>query len=152
MKNETQSALPGPAVTSPVAPTTRRIMQANRSRDTKLELEVRRRLHAAGLRFRVHVAELPGSPDLVMPKHSLAVFVHGCFWHGHEACGKWSPPATRTDFWATKIERNRRRDARVARRLRRAGWRVLVVRECAIEPGLRRVVAACGERQSRDRG
>lgn len=109
-----------------------RIMAAVRSRDTGPEMAVRRALHARGYRYRLHVKDLPGRPDIVLARHSAVVFVHGCFWHGH-ACTRFSLPATRAGWWAEKIERNRRRDARNARELRERGWRVFVVWECALK-------------------
>lgn len=107
-----------------------RNMALIRSVDTRPELVVRRIAHAAGLRFRLHRRDLPGSPDLVFPKRGFVVFVHGCFWHRHAGCFRTTMPKTRTAFWAAKFDRNVARDRRDARRLRRAGWRVLVIWEC----------------------
>ena len=109
-----------------------RIMRAVRQRDTAPELRLRRALHAAGARYRLHVRALPGSPDLVFPGRKLAVFVHGCFWHAH-TCRAGRPPATRTDYWLPKLEENRRRDARKIAELRALGWRVEVVWECELK-------------------
>ena len=106
-------------------------MSRIRGTDTGPEWLVRRHLHAAGFRFRLHAKELPGRPDLVLPKHGLVVFVHGCFWHGHW-CQRGRIPGTRAAFWAQKFEANKRRDAKNVRALRRAGWRVLTVWECSI--------------------
>ncbi len=106
-----------------------RIMAAVRSRDTAPEMIVRRLVHRMGYRYRLHVRELPGTPDLVFPRLRCAVAVDGCFWHGHR-CGACRMPATRRDYWAAKIARNIARDRRTRRALRRAGWRVLVVWEC----------------------
>lgn len=105
-------------------------MAGIRSGDTKPERVVRKFLHAAGLRYRLHVPDLPGKPDLVFPRHNVALFVHGCFWHGH-TCRYFKVPSTRTDFWVTKIRANQARDARQIERLREMGWRVLVIWECA---------------------
>lgn len=109
-----------------------RMMASIRGRDTKPELMVRQYLHGCGFRYRLHVRELPGRPDLVLPKWKAAVFVHGCFWHGHEGCRYFRVPATRTDFWVAKIRGNAERDARAEAALIGAGWRVIVLWECAL--------------------
>jgi DNA mismatch endonuclease (patch repair protein) len=112
-----------------------RIMAAIRSKHTGPEVRFAAFLRAHGVRFRRHVRGLPGSPDFVLAAHRVAIFVHGCFWHGHAACGKAARlPKTRRAFWKAKIERNRARDARDVRRLRARGWSVLTFWEC----GLRR--------------
>lgn len=108
-------------------------MAAIRGKDTKPELVVRRALHAAGLRYRLHQRELPGSPDIVLTRHRAVVFVHGCFWH-HHGCSKSVWPKTRAEFWRRKITANRDRDVRVQYFLKTAGWRVFVVWECEITP------------------
>lgn len=108
-----------------------------RGRDTKPELVLRRGLHAAGLRFRLHARDLPGCPDLVFPRYRAAILVHGCFWHGHH-CPLFKLPATRTEFWSTKIAGNQQRDQRTAEGLRRAGWRILTVWECSLKGPARR--------------
>ena len=114
------------------APLTRSQMMARvRSADTKPELVLRKALHATGYRFRLHVRSLPGRPDIVMRKHRCAIFVNGCFWHGHTGCKHFRVPKTRTEFWATKIECNRKRDRRAIEALLDDGWRVLVIWECA---------------------
>jgi DNA mismatch endonuclease (patch repair protein) len=114
------------------SPETRsRNMRAIRSADTKPELIVRRSLHAAGLRYRLGGAGLPGRPDLVLPRHRAVIFVHGCFWHGHD-CPLFKIPSTRLEFWKTKIGRNRENDAKVKSLLLVAGWRIATVWECAI--------------------
>ncbi|HVZ99151.1 MAG TPA: very short patch repair endonuclease [Caulobacterales bacterium] len=109
----------------------RRIMQAVGTKDTGPELIVRSALHRAGLRFRLHRRDLPGSPDLVFASRRVAVFVHGCFWHGHK-CSKGRMPKSRIDYWGPKIAKNRERDARNVRRLRRLGWTAITVWECDI--------------------
>lgn len=106
-------------------------MQAVRGRDTGLEMEVRRALHALGYRYRLHRRGLPGRPDIVFPSRRKAVFLHGCFWHAHEGCRLARAPKTRTDFWGPKLARNRQRDAENLDALRRLGWRTLVVWECS---------------------
>ena len=114
-----------------------RIMSAVRAADTSPEMVVRRALHALGYRFRLHRRDLPGTPDIVLPRHRTAVFVHGCFWHHHQGCPKSRLPTTNTEFWQRKIADNVRRDRRRARQLRAMGWRVLTVWECqAHKPSL----------------
>ncbi|MBW0451244.1 DNA mismatch endonuclease Vsr [Paraburkholderia phenoliruptrix] len=104
-------------------------MAAVRSYNTKPELAVRSALHAMGLRFRLHQRSLPGSPDIVLKRHSTVIFVNGCFWHGHR-CPKGRPPASRPEFWLPKLERNRERDRNAISELRKLGWRVVTVWEC----------------------
>lgn len=120
-----------------VAESTRRTMQANRSRDTGLELTLRRALWTAGVRgYRLYRKDLPGKPDLVFGRSRLCVFVHGCFWHGCERCGRFRLPKTNEAFWSAKIARNRQRDAEVRERLEALGYRVLVLRECELREDL----------------
>jgi len=106
-------------------------MRAIRSKNTKPELLVRRALHAAGYRFRLHVANLPGKPDIVLPKYRTVIFVHGCFWHGHN-CKYFRLPQTRPEFWKTKIEANQARDTNNIAKLNQLGWQVILIWECAI--------------------
>lgn len=119
-----------------------------RGKDTGPELRVRRIAHRMGLRFRLHRKDLPGRPDLVFPKHRLAVFVHGCFWHRHSGCPRASMPSTRVDFWEAKFAANVERDARQAAALEAQSWRVLVLwesglkDEALIETALREAVFA----------
>lgn len=101
-----------------------------KGKNTKPELVARRALHALGYRFRLHRGDLPGRPDIVLPKHKTAIFVHGCFWHRHPGCGKCSTPKTHIDFWQDKFDTNIARDARNVQALENAGWRVLIVWEC----------------------
>jgi DNA mismatch endonuclease, patch repair protein len=100
-------------------------------KDTAPELVVRRGLHAAGFRFRLHMRNLPGRPDLVLPKYRAVIFVNGCFWHGHD-CDAFRWPATRQDFWTAKISGNRSRDAANTLKLTELDWRVGIVWECAL--------------------
>jgi DNA mismatch endonuclease (patch repair protein) len=100
------------------------------NKDTGPELRVRRMIYAMGYRYRLHVRALPGTPDIVFSKAKKVIFVHGCFWHRHSKCGRL--PKTRKRFWITKLEQNRRRDIANIRKLRRAGWRVLVLWECEL--------------------
>lgn len=106
-------------------------MSRIRGSNTKLEVLVRKGLHARGLRYRLGGAKLPGRPDIVLPKYRTVVFVHGCFWHGHE-CSLYRLPKTRPEFWGDKIGRNRARDQRVTAELQATGWRVLTVWECSL--------------------
>lgn len=106
-----------------------RNMAAIRGKDTKPEMLVRRALHAAGFRYRLHPEGLPGRPDIVLPKYRLAILVHGCFWHKHH-CPAFVWPRTRAKFWREKIEDNVRRDQAAKLALRRAGWRTLTIWEC----------------------
>ncbi len=107
-------------------------MSRIRGRDTKPELVLRKALHAAGFRYRLHAPGLPGRPDLVFPKWGAAVFVHGCFWHQHKNCRIANVPGSNTAFWQAKFQANKRRDARAIRALRAVGWRVAVVWECQL--------------------
>lgn len=107
-------------------------MAAVRSKNTKPEIAVRKLLHAAGYRFRLHSKDLPGSPDIVLPKLKTVVFVNGCFWHRHQGCRFAAVPATRSDFWIHKFEENVQRDKRNYDLLRTLGWRVIVIWECEI--------------------
>jgi DNA mismatch endonuclease (patch repair protein) len=110
-----------------------RVMAMVKSRDTGPELRLARLFRAAGVRYRRCVRGLPGTPDFVLPAYRLAVFVHGCFWHGHAACAKGRKlPRTRRAFWRAKIARNRRRDARAARALRALAYGVYVLFECSL--------------------
>jgi len=107
-------------------------MQAIRSRDTKPEVTLRRLLHARGFRYRLHVKDLPGKPDIVFPKYHAVIQIHGCFWHGH-GCYLFRWPQSRREFWESKINTNRSRDERAIRALKERGWRVLTVWECALK-------------------
>ena len=103
-----------------------------RGKDTKPEVIVRKYLFSKGLRYRKNDRRLPGHPDLVFPKYRKVLFVNGCFWHGHEGCRYYRLPSSNVEYWKTKIELNRQRDARVVEELHRLGWEVLVVWECQI--------------------
>ena len=105
-------------------------MRRIHSKDTSPEMAVRRHLHGLGYRYRLHVKDLPGKPDLVFPGRRCILMIHGCFWHGHKGCRKSRMPNTNQQFWITKLEKNYARDRRHLRALRRLGWRVLVVWEC----------------------
>ena len=142
----------GPA--PPVDALRREIMRRVRSRDTGPELAVRRFLHRAGYRFRLHDRRLPGSPDLVLRRHRTVVFVHGCFWHRHRGCPRTTTPKTRREFWRTKFRANVARDAAAVRALETLGWRVVVVWECRtgsssdLAEALKPLLGAEGDRRS----
>jgi len=111
------------------------IMARVKSTNTSPEMAVRRALHAAGFRYRVHRDDLPGKPDLVFTKNKIAVFVHGCFWHGHR-CDRFRMPSSNQEYWTRKIQRNVERDARTAQVLAEMGWERIVIWECQIQQGL----------------
>lgn len=108
-----------------------RMMSGIRSKNTRNEIEIRKALHAAGFRYRLHRRNLPGTPDITLPRYRAVIFIHGCFWHGHN-CHLFKWPSTRPEFWTAKIGRNRERDQETRGALLEAGWRWLVVWECAI--------------------
>jgi DNA mismatch endonuclease (patch repair protein) len=108
-------------------------MAAVPQRDTTPEIRVRSRLHRMGYRFRLHVKQLPGTPDIVLPKHRCVVFVHGCFWHGHEGCNRSSLPKSNTEYWREKRIKNKARDRKAIAELQKLGWHCLVVWECEAE-------------------
>lgn len=113
-----------------VEPTRSEIMRAVGQADTKPELAVRRLLHSLGLRFRLHRADLPGTPDIILPRFRIAIFVNGCFWHRHEGCSRSTIPKTRTEFWLNKFKQNIERDQRNEQALLMAGWTTLTIWEC----------------------
>ena len=108
-----------------------RMMSGIRGRNTKPEILIRSLLHRQGFRFRLHVRDMPGKPDIVLPRYRAVVFVHGCFWHGH-SCPLFKLPGTRPDFWREKIERNQNNDNRAKKALLADGWRVGIIWECAL--------------------
>lgn len=110
-----------------------RNMSAIRGKDTKPEMIIRRYLHSCGYRFRLHRKDLPGKPDLVLPKYDLAIFVHGCFWHRHENCKYTTTPVNRSDFWTEKFSKNVERDRNNRGALLQEGWRVLIIWECGVK-------------------
>jgi DNA mismatch endonuclease (patch repair protein) len=119
------------------------VMRAVKSRDTKPEMIVRRAAHALGYRFRLHRKDLPGNPDLVFPSRKKAVFVHGCFWHGHDCARGARMPKANAEYWTAKIGRNVARDDRVRNELASLGWETLTIWECELRQG------AVNERLSR---
>lgn len=112
------------------------VMSCVGSKNTRPELIVRKYLHAQGFRFRLHRKDLPGKPDIVLPKFKAIVFVHGCFWHGHDGCRRAQLPATRTEWWAQKVARNQERDAEQQAKLREMGWRVVIIWQCQLKASI----------------
>ena len=110
-----------------------RNMASIRSASTKPELKIRHLLWHRGFRYRVNDRRLPGSPDIVLPKHKTVIFIHGCFWHGHKGCKNYTVPQTNTDFWIAKVARNQERDQEVWRKLEAKGWSVIIVWECELK-------------------
>lgn len=108
------------------------VMRSVKGKDTQPELEVRKLAHSLGFRFRLHRKDLPGRPDLVFPRLKVAIFVHGCFWHQHD-CPAAARPASRREYWDTKLDGNIYRDKKNARLLHSLGWRILVIWECQIK-------------------
>lgn len=109
-----------------------RMMAAVKSRDTKPELLIRSILHQKGFRFRLHVKDLPGKPDIVLPKYRSVILINGCFWHGHENCRFFKIPSTRTEFWEEKIHKNKINDSKAIAKLLAENWRVCVIWQCKI--------------------
>lgn len=112
-------------------------MSQIKGKNTKPELLVRRFLHSQGFRYRLHVRDLPGRPDVVLKKYNTVIFIHGCFWHGHTGCKYFIISKTRTDWWLAKINRNRKKDMKSERNLQQIGWKVLTVWECDLKPDKR---------------
>lgn len=108
------------------------IMSHIRGENTLLEISLRKYLFSNGFRYRIHVKNLPGRPDIVLPKYKSVIFVHGCFWHQHEGCKIGKIPKTRTQFWNEKFQKNKERDKKNIDDLLKAGWKVLVVWECEL--------------------
>ena len=110
-----------------------RNMSAIKSKNTKPEIKVRKVLHSMGYRFRLHSKDLPGSPDIVLPKYKTVIFVHGCFWHRHKNCKYASTPKTRQEFWEAKFRENINRDKLNQENLSSKGWKIIIVWECEIK-------------------
>lgn len=110
-------------------------MSRVRSKDTKPEMLVRKYLHNQGYRYRLHVASLPGKPDIVLPKYKTVIFIHGCFWHGHKGCHYFVIPKTRTEWWLQKIKGNQKNDQLHQIQLNVLGWKVITIWECELKNG-----------------
>jgi DNA mismatch endonuclease (patch repair protein) len=109
-------------------------MSRIKGKDTKPEMLVRKYLHANGYRYKLHDKTLPGKPDLVLPKHKTVIFIHGCFWHGHENCKYFKIPQTRTEWWTEKINRNIVNDVKAMKLLKKDGWKIVTLWECKLKP------------------
>ncbi|MBL7903898.1 MAG: DNA mismatch endonuclease Vsr [Bacteroidales bacterium] len=112
-------------------------MSRIKGKNTKPEIIVRKFLFAQGFRYRIHVNNLPGKPDIVLPKYRTVIFIQGCFWHGHEGCKYFVIPQTRTDWWLEKIKRNKENDLKNHDLLIKENWRVIVLWECILKPSLK---------------
>ena len=108
-------------------------MSRIRSTNTKPEMLVCKFLHAHGFRYRLHDKKLPGKPDFVLPKYKKVIFVHGCFWHGHEGCKYYVVPKTKTEWWLTKINTNKANDIKAVKALKKEGWKVIEIWECQLK-------------------
>ena len=108
-------------------------MSRIRSKDTKPEMLVRKFLHKNGFRYRLHIKSLPGKPDIVLPKYKTVIFVHGCFWHGHEGCKYYVVPKTRTEWWLNKIGSNAANDTTAEKKLKEVGWTIIKIWECELK-------------------
>jgi DNA mismatch endonuclease (patch repair protein) len=108
------------------------IMKKVSGKNTNPEITVRKLLHRMGYRFRLHPLNLPGKPDIVLPKYKKIILIHGCFWHGHEGCKRSQLPNTNRDFWRDKISKNKDRDKIVIEKLKRLGWSILIIWDCEI--------------------
>jgi len=109
-------------------------MSRIKGKDTKPEMLVRKFLFAQGFRYRLHDKKLPGKPDIVLPRYKTVIFIHGCFWHGHEGCKYYSIPKTRSEWWKEKINRNVTNDKKAVELLREIGWKILVIWGCELKP------------------
>ncbi len=109
-------------------------MSQIQAKDTKPEMIVRKFLHSNGFRYKLHVKDLPGKPDLVLPKYNSVIIVHGCFWHVHKGCEYFKLPQTNTDFWKEKLYGNKKRDEKHIEKLLEMGWNVIVIWECELKP------------------
>lgn len=111
-------------------------MSRIKGKDTKPEMLVRRYLHAHGYRYRLHVKDMPGKPDIVLPRYKTVIFIHGCFWHGHEGCKYASLPKTRAAWWKEKIKKNIGNDKKAVTALQQAGWKIIILWGCELKPAL----------------
>lgn len=117
--------------------------------NTRPEMEVRRKAFAAGFRFRLHAKFLPGRPDLIFPRYRVAVFIHGCFWHGHN-CNRGKRPTTNVEFWNTKLDRNLTRDEEKLRELTAAGWETIIVWQCRLKTDTEALLKLLADHRSRE--
>ena len=117
-----------------------RNMSAIKSKNTKPEIAVRKLLHSMGYRFRLHSKDLPGSPDIVLPKYKTVIFVHGCFWHRHENCKYATTPKTRKEFWEKKFRENINRDNLNQANLSLKGWKIIIIWECQLKGDIKKLI------------
>ena len=117
------------------------VMSRIRGKNTKPEMLLRSQLFRQGLRFRVHQKDLPGKPDIILPKYKTAIFVHGCFWHYHKDCREGRIPSTNSKFWKEKLEKNISKDEKYVQLLTALGWKVLIIWECEIEKHLAKTIS-----------
>ena len=117
-----------------------RNMSAIKSKNTKPEIKVRKILHSMGYRFRLHSKDLPGSPDIVLPKYKTVIFVHGCFWHRHENCKYATTPKTRKEFWEKKFRENINRDNLNQANLSLKGWKIIIIWECQLKGDIKKLI------------
>ena len=110
-------------------------MSKIKGKNTKPEMLVRKFLHANGFRYRLHVKDLPGKPDVVLPKYKTVILIHGCFWHIHKDCKYFVVPKTKTDWWMEKLNRNVENDLISAMSLKKLGWKIITIWECSLKPG-----------------
>lgn len=122
-----------------------RMMRGIKGKNTKPEIQLRKQLFKAGFRYRLHRSDLPGKPDIVLPKWNAAIFVHGCFWHRHAGCSLTTTPSTRAEFWKQKFDANVERDSRNKENLIGAGWRVATVWECGIRTNPEYIVSSLSD-------
>ena len=108
-------------------------MSRIKSKNTKPEMLVRQFLHKNGFRYRLHLKDLPGKPDIVLPKYKTVIFIHGCFWHGHEGCKKAALPTTRTEWWSNKINHNIQRDINAETALKAINWKIITIWQCELK-------------------
>ena len=117
-----------------------RNMSAIRSKNTKPEIAVRKLLHSLGYRFRLHRKDLPGSPDIVLPKYKTVIFVNGCFWHRHENCKYATTPKTRREFWENKFSANKIRDQKILKEIKNLGWKSIIIWECQLKGDMKKLI------------
>ena len=115
-------------------------MSRIRGKDTEIEIKVRKYLFSQGFRFRKNVADMPGKPDIVLPKYKTVIFIHGCYWHRHTGCKNCTTPNTNREFWLKKFEKNIQNDSKHQQELEAAGWKVLILWECEIENDFERLM------------
>ncbi len=123
-------------------------MSAVKGKNTRIELAIRKTVHHEGFRYSLHNKSLPGKPDLALKKYGVAVFVNGCFWHGH-SCRKGKRPTSNKNFWDVKLERNVKRDRDNTKQLKKLGWEVVTIWECEIEKGARKLVRKLNHKKKR---